>query len=44
MRILKEDLISDLISRVLTVDYVGALVAAILFPIFWSPAGPGAPR
>lgn len=38
MRILKEDLdFKDLISRVLTVDYVGALVAAILFPIFLVP-------
>ena len=38
MRILKEDLdFKELISRVLTVDYVGALVAAILFPIFLVP-------
>jgi spermidine synthase len=38
IRILKEDLdFKDLISRVLTVDYVGALVAAILFPIFLVP-------
>jgi spermidine synthase len=38
MRILKEDLdFKDLISRVLTVDYIGALVAAILFPIFLVP-------
>ena len=38
MRILKEDLdFKDLVSRVLAVDYVGALVAAILFPIFLVP-------
>jgi spermidine synthase len=38
MRILKEDLdFKALVSRVLTVDYIGALVAAILFPIFLVP-------
>src|SRR6266851_3519117 len=38
LRILKEDLdFKELVSRVLTVDYIGALVAAILFPIFLVP-------
>jgi spermidine synthase len=38
MRILKEHLdFKELISRVLAVDYMGALVAAILFPIFLVP-------
>jgi spermidine synthase len=38
MRILKEHLdFKELVSRVLAVDYVGALVAAILFPIFLVP-------
>jgi spermidine synthase len=38
MRILKEQLdFKELVSRVLAVDYVGALVAAILFPIFLVP-------
>src|SRR6266851_9102942 len=38
MRILKEHLdFKELVSRVLTVDYIGALVAAILFPIFLVP-------
>jgi spermidine synthase len=38
MRILKDNLdFKDLVSRVLTFDYVGALVAAILFPIFFVP-------
>jgi spermidine synthase len=38
MRIIKENLdFKELISRVLAVDYVGALVAAILFPIFLVP-------
>ncbi len=38
MRILKEHLdFSDLVSRVLAFDYVGALVAAMLFPIFLIP-------
>src|ERR1044072_7322972 len=34
-RILKDNLaFKDLVSRVLTFDYVGALVASILFPLF----------
>jgi spermidine synthase len=38
MRILKEHLeFKELVSRVLTVDYIGALVAAVLFPIFLVP-------
>jgi spermidine synthase len=38
MRILKENLdFKELVSRVLAVDYVGALVASILFPIFLVP-------
>ncbi|MFP5261639.1 MAG: polyamine aminopropyltransferase [Blastocatellia bacterium] len=38
MRILKDNLdFKDLVSRVLTFDYVGALVASILFPIFFVP-------
>jgi spermidine synthase len=38
MRILKEHLdFKELVSRVLAVDYVGALVAAILFPILLVP-------
>lgn len=38
MRILKEHLdFKELVSRVLAVDYIGALVAAILFPIFLVP-------
>src|SRR6266850_1120777 len=38
MRIIKENLdFKELVSRVLAVDYVGALVAAILFPIFLVP-------
>jgi spermidine synthase len=38
MRLLKDNLdFKDLVSRVLTFDYVGALVAAILFPIFFVP-------
>jgi len=38
MRILKEHLdFKELVSRVLTVDYIGALVAAILFPVFLVP-------
>src|SRR5947208_4556752 len=35
MRILKDELdFKDLVSRVLAFDYVGALVASLLFPIF----------
>ncbi len=38
MRILQEDLdFKDLVSRVLTFDYIGALVAALLFPLFLVP-------
>jgi len=38
MRILKEQLdFSDLISKVLTFDYIGALFASICFPIFLVP-------
>jgi spermidine synthase len=38
MRILKDHLdFGDLISKVLAVDYIGALVAALLFPIFLVP-------
>jgi spermidine synthase len=38
LRILKDKFeFSDLISRVLTVDYVGALIASLLFPLFLVP-------
>jgi spermidine synthase len=38
MRILKDELdFKHLVSRVLALDYVGALVAALLFPIFLVP-------
>lgn len=38
MRILKDELdFKELVSRVLALDYVGALVAALLFPIFFVP-------
>lgn len=38
MRILKENFdFKELVSRVLAVDYVGALIASILFPIFLVP-------
>src|SRR6476660_9668651 len=38
MRILKDELdFKDLVSRVLTFDYVGALVASLLFPLFLVP-------
>ena len=38
MRILKEHLdFSDLVSRVLTFDYIGALLASVLFPILFVP-------
>ncbi|HKP85092.1 MAG TPA: polyamine aminopropyltransferase [Blastocatellia bacterium] len=38
MRILKDNLdFKELVSRVLTFDYVGALVASILFPVFFVP-------
>ena len=38
MRLLKEEVdFSDLVSRVLTFDYIGALVAAILFPMLLVP-------
>jgi spermidine synthase len=38
MRVLKDHLdFKELVSRVLALDYVGALVAAILFPIFCVP-------
>ncbi|HMO79892.1 MAG TPA: polyamine aminopropyltransferase [Pyrinomonadaceae bacterium] len=38
MRILKDELdFKDLVSRVLALDYVGALLAALMFPIFLVP-------
>ncbi len=38
MRILKDQLdFKELVSRVLTFDYLGALVASVLFPIFFVP-------
>ena len=38
MRILQEHLeFSDLVSRVLTFDYIGALLASLLFPILFVP-------
>ena len=38
MRILKEHLdFSDFVSRVLTFDYIGALIASLLFPILLVP-------
>jgi spermidine synthase len=38
MRILKDELdFKTLVSRVLALDYVGALVASLLFPIFLVP-------
>ncbi|MCI0456046.1 MAG: polyamine aminopropyltransferase [Gemmataceae bacterium] len=38
MRILKDHLeFKELVSRVLTFDYIGALVASLLFPIFFVP-------
>ena len=38
MRILKDELdFKDLVSRVLALDYVGALVASLLFPLFLVP-------
>ncbi len=38
MRILKDELdFKELVSRVLALDYVGALVAALMFPIFFVP-------
>ena len=38
MRIVKDQLdFKDLVSRVLTFDYVGALAASVLFPIFCVP-------
>lgn len=38
MRILKDSLdFKDLVSRVLTFDYIGALVASLLFPLFFVP-------
>lgn len=38
MRILREHLdFSDLVSRVLTFDYIGALIASLLFPILLVP-------
>ena len=38
MRILKEHLdFSDLVSRVLTFDYIGALLASVLFPVLLVP-------
>src|SRR4030095_10600542 len=38
MRILKDELdFRDLVSRVLAFDYIGALVASLLFPIFLVP-------
>src|SRR5689334_15825863 len=38
MRIVKDQLdFKELVSRVLTFDYIGALVASVLFPIFCVP-------
>jgi len=38
MRLLKDRLeFKDLVSRVLTFDYLGALIASILFPVFFVP-------
>jgi spermidine synthase len=38
MRIVREQLdFKELVSRVLTFDYIGALVASVLFPIFFVP-------
>lgn len=38
MRILKDELdFKDLVSRVLALDYIGALVASLMFPIFLVP-------
>ena len=38
MRILREHLdFSDLVSRVLTFDYIGALIASLMFPLFLVP-------
>lgn len=38
MRILKEQLdFKDLVSRVLSFDYIGSLIAAVLFPMFLMP-------
>ncbi len=38
MRILKDQLdFKDLVSRVLTIDYIGALVASLMFPLFLVP-------
>lgn len=38
MRILKEELdFKELVSRVLSFDYIGSLVAAVLFPLFLVP-------
>lgn len=38
MRILKDHLdFKDLVSRVLTFDYIGALIASLLFPLFLVP-------
>jgi spermidine synthase len=38
MRILKEELdFKDLVSRVLSFDYIGSLIAAVLFPLFLVP-------
>jgi spermidine synthase len=38
MRIVKDQLdFKELVSRVLTFDYIGALVASILFPLFFVP-------
>ena len=38
MRILQDEMdFKDLISRVLAFDYIGALAASLLFPIFFVP-------
>jgi spermidine synthase len=38
MRILKDEIdFKDLVSRVLAFDYIGALVASLLFPLFFVP-------
>ena len=38
MRILKDELeFSDLVSKIFTFDYIGALAASVLFPLFFVP-------
>ena len=43
MRILKRNVtLKDLVSQVLTFDYLGALAVSLAFPLLLVPAGPGA--